>query len=425
MSKKNVLVVCAMARDKYELGNQRINDEYNIYFHEFDKSLLTSIFSQGVEVSHDFKHESVIQDLADACEALAIDGVIGSQDYPGSIFTAIVAHKIGLIAPAPEPVLLCHHKYYSRLAQKKYVSPATPRFCLLHPDNISPLLFDLSFPVFVKPVKSSFSLFANCVDTFANLTDVTKKSALSKSFIQQFDWFLRNYFPCDTKTDCLLVEECLKGVQCTVEGYVSENGIHFFGVTDSIMVPGTISFEQFEYPSSLPDEVQNRIYDISRKFISNIGFDNGFFNIEFMYNPETDGLFIIEVNPRMASQFADLYEKVDGINSYDVLLALATGKKFKFTQSQGKYSIAASFVLRQFEDATVVQTPSQDDIESFYKQFPDARLYIFVAKGMRLSDVEQDGKSYRYALVHLGARDKQELFEKYERAKTLLPFKFI
>ena len=40
------------------------------------------------------------------------------------------------------------------------------------------------------------------------------------------------------------------------------------------------------------------------------------FNIEMMYDAATDRIGIIEINPRMASQFADLYEKVDGTNSY-------------------------------------------------------------------------------------------------------------
>ena len=37
----------------------------------------------------------------------------------------------------------------------------------------------------------------------------------------------------------------------------------------------------------------------------------------------------------------------------------------------------------------------------------------FVKEGQKLSEVFQDGKSYRYALVHLGGRDEQELVERY------------
>ena len=59
--------------------------------------------------------------------------------------------------------------------------------------------------------------------------------------------------------------------------------------------------------------------------MSGLGFDNCMFNIEMMYDAREDRIAIIEINPRMASQFADLYEKVDGTNAYEVLLDLGMG----------------------------------------------------------------------------------------------------
>jgi hypothetical protein len=45
-------------------------------------------------------------------------------------------------------------------------------------------------------------------------------------------------------------------------------------------------------------------------------FDNGTFNVEYMYNPEHDGLQIIEVNACLVSEITDRYEKVDGFKTY-------------------------------------------------------------------------------------------------------------
>ena len=98
------------------------------------------------------------------------------------------------------------------------------------------------------------------------------------------------------------------------------------GVVDSIMFPNTIAFQRFEYPSSVPAPVQDRMADLARKVMPAFGFDNGQFNIELIYNPEANTVHIVEINPRMSSQFADLFEKVDGTNSYSVLLDLAFGK---------------------------------------------------------------------------------------------------
>ena len=55
--------------------------------------------------------------------------------------------------------------------------------------------------------------------------------------------------------------------------------------------------------------------EIAKTLMRGMGFDNGMFNIEMMYDADADRIGIIEINPRMASQFADLYEKVDGTNS--------------------------------------------------------------------------------------------------------------
>ena len=62
---------------------------------------------------------------------------------------------------------------------------------------------------------------------------------------------------------------------------------------DSIMYPGTIAFERFEYPSSLPEPVQQRMGGIARRLMRGIGYQDGMFNIEFMYDPETEAIRII------------------------------------------------------------------------------------------------------------------------------------
>ncbi len=80
-----------------------------------------------------------------------------------------------------------------------------------------------------------------------------------------------------------------------------------------------------------------------------IGFNNGLFNIEFFYNPKTDDIKIIEINPRMASQLAYLYEAVDGVNPYRMALDLALGDAPRVERAATAYRHAASFALRKFD----------------------------------------------------------------------------
>ena len=128
------------------------------------------------------------------------------------------------------------------------------------------------------------------------------------------------------------------------------------------MFPNTLSFQRFEYPSALASEVQDRMAAVARAVISGIGFDHGLFNVEMMYDAAKDSIRIIEINPRMASQFADLYEKVDGTNTYQVLVDLALGVAPTLKRRQGKYRFAASCVMRTFENAFVARVPDAREI---------------------------------------------------------------
>jgi predicted ATP-grasp superfamily ATP-dependent carboligase len=47
------------------------------------------------------------------------------------------------------------------------------------------------------------------------------------------------------------------------------------------------------------------MFRIAKRFIEGIGFDGGIFNVEFLYDRKSGGPKILEVNSRMASQFAD------------------------------------------------------------------------------------------------------------------------
>ena len=153
-----------------------------------------------------------------------------------------------------------------------------------------------------------------------------------------------------------------------------------------------------------------------------IGFNNGIFNIEFMYNMHRDTIHIIEINPRMASQFADLFEKVDGLNTYSILLDLALGRQPAVKHRQGKYKMAASCVLRLFEDRHILKVPTPAEIDLLLKKFPDARVEVLADEGKNLSQQLQDGRSYRYGVVSIGGQNMLDILNIFEQFHHGLPF---
>ena len=242
--------------------------------------------------------------------------------------------------------------------------------------------------------------------------------------IPAFNILLKKYTTLDLDANLLIAEQMLEGVQVTVEGFSWNKKVTMMGVTDSIMYPGTMSFERFEYPSKLPLPVQQRMTDIAGEVISKIGLDYTVFNIEMFYNPEKDTIKIIEINPRMAYQFADMFEKVDGTNSYAIQLQLSQGVQPGFQKGEGHFGVSASFVLRLFENKQVVRIPTREEIRIIHNQFPDSLIIIKVKEEMMLSDVSQDENSYRYAIINLGGKDWTDLYTRFTELKKQLRFEF-
>jgi hypothetical protein len=424
MKQSNILVICPTKYDKYGLERLMLDPHCKIFFHEYDQDSFDNILAGGsLSGFEKYCPQLVINQLLDVCEKNSITGVFSSDDYPGCIYASIIAQYKKFPGPKPAILLGCQHKYYARRHQQKLVPHATPPFYRLQKMTYDINTFPLEFPVFVKPVKSYFSYLASSVHDGRQLSAIMAVQSMPENFLYQFNWFLQQsgYEP---EASDFLAEGLLEGEQVTVEGYVYNNECTIIGITDSIMYPGTISFMRFEYPSKLSHTIQQRMNSIAQTLMEGIGFNNSFFNIEMIYNSKKDTVSIIEVNSRMCGQFSDLYEKVDGVSSYALAVSLAAGNKPPHIKNQGAFKIGASCVLRLFEDKKVIAIPSQQDIENLLNRFPEARVYIHANPGTLLSSQLQDGHSYLYCLIHLAARNQQELLEKLEIAQQLLPFKF-
>lgn len=411
-TKKNILIVAAYSGDKEEIRRTQSSNDYSFIFHQ-----LPSYKEETLNISQ------IIDQLCQEVDHTNINGVLSSEDYAGCIIASVLAHKWNLPGPTPISILTCQHKYYSRIAQQESVPDATPRFALIDTQRL-PTDLTFSYPIFVKPVKSYFSMYAQQINSPQELAHYAPQLMPNQQFRDPFNQCLAQLCPFTINADYLLAEELLEGQQVTLEGYIQNKQVGIIGVVDSIMHPGTISFLRFEYPSQLSAKVQDRMATIATKYVAHIGLDNTLFNMEFMYNPADDTVKIIEVNSRMALQFCDLYEKVNGINSYSIALAIATGAKPEVKKDNAPHNVAASFVMRVFNDAIVSKVPTAEEIESVKEKFPDTRIKIYVRQGRKLSNAIQDGKSFRYATINLGGSNWDDLYKKYEQCREKLTFVF-
>jgi ATP-grasp domain len=357
-------------------------------------------------------------------------GIVAFDDYPASLLAAAIAEQLKLAGPSLAAVVACNNKGWSRALQLAAVPESVPRFQILDPHRSwAPGDLDLAFPFWLKPVKSSMSYLGFRIGSFAEFERALSLSraglpAYTAAFQELMDTAPPSLPPGTPRgrADWLIAEELLGGRQCTLDGVMHRGELTVIGIVDSVRLRNRVSFTRFDYPSRLSRSTQARMSEIAHRVLRRIGFDNGLFNIEFMVDDAGRRPMIIEINPRFSPQFSDLFEKVDGTLSHQYVVEAATGDRPALTRRHGRHRVAASCVLRVDGDHFVERAPDEHDIARLQAAIPDAHVQVTTDAGRRLSESVQDSYTYRYGLIHLGARDRLDLQAKLAKAKRLLPF---
>jgi hypothetical protein len=412
-----ILVLCPTHRDHRELARLSRRAELVFLFHDYASIQLEELVSadarSNIRVSDPLAEiQYILKHYADG----RIDAVVSTDDYPGSTLASAIAEALGLPGVDPAVNLISQHKYYARLAQQRFAPHAVPAF-----EWLAGSIPEIGFPVFVKPVKSFFSVGAYPARSASELANIRSHCELPQHFFAPFQVLLKRFADMDLG-GTVVAESLLQGMQSTLEGYVQRGEFHVLGIVDSIMYPGTLAFQRFDYPSGLPEAVQQRMAAIAERVMLGMSYDNGLLNIEFMYDPQSDALHIIEINPRMSSQFADLFEKVDGTNTYEVLLEVALGRSAQPQRRRGKHRVASSCVLRCFDNRWVAGVPTVPEIAELQLTIPDLRIEILATPGKALSQELQDGCSYRYGIVNIGGDSQRDIIGKLDHCLQRLHF---
>jgi hypothetical protein len=381
----DVVVVCPQERDLRALESAGLRRRYRVH-----------LVGEDPDRSERFDPHALLEE----CARVPADGVIGTKDR-SALLAALVAARRGLPGPSPEAVLSCQVKLIAREKERIAVPEATPRFARVAPGADTPF----GPPFFVKPVVGRLSHEARRIDHESELSFLRSSS---QGYAEGYSALaaLAGFDPQLTRG--FLAEELLEGLEVTYEGYVWQGAVTTIGVTDSVKYEGTGSFERFEYPSRLPASRQEELARIAGRVMPVLGFDGGLFNIEF-FVPDREPAKIIEVNGRIASQFAPLVAAVHGRSTYDVLFELACGRDPGWRPG-APHGTAVSYCLRAFGDSLVRAVPE-----------PQEGLEVLVEPGRRLSEQGvNDVASYRLAIFTEWGETRQAAVERArERARSL------
>ena len=372
-----------------------------------------------------FDIDRFVNKLARMAKAGRWTAVVSNHEQFGALAAAMLAERMGWPGTPVNAVLACQHKLHAREVMAQVCPEANVAYAVLDTQYGGAVPDTLTYPLFVKPVKAAFSVLARVVNSRDELHAHTRFGAwelwVIRHLVEPFERvFQKRLGPAQT-AHRMMVEEPVNAAQFNLDGYVWHGQAEMFGVVDAVMYPGTQAFMRWDFPSLLARGVQQRALQVAQTFLTAIGFTYGMFNMEFFYDEATDRLSVIEFNPRMASQFSDLYLRVNGVDLHACALALAHGKHpDSVPRAAATAGAASSLVYRCFDPQQECPMPGQAQTRRFATDYPDGMLLPFPKdKGSIARDFKWLG-SYRYGIVHVGGRDGADLRQRADAASSLL-----
>jgi biotin carboxylase len=363
---------------------------------------------------------------AERARARGWAGVVSHHEQFGALGAALVAEAAGLPGTSPEAVIACQHKLHARRVLQSVCPEANVAFDELDAHYGGDIPPGLAYPRYVKPVKAAFSVLARPVRHARELHEHTRFGRrelwVIRRLVEPFERIARLRLPGCGSAHRMLLEEPLRAPQYNLDGYMLNGQLHVLGIVDAVMYPGTQAFMRFDLPTRLPAAVAARAAEVARTFLGAVGFRHGLFNMEFFHDPASDRLAVIEFNPRLASQFSDLYRRVQGLDAHALGLALATGREpSALSRIEPSAGAASSFVYRNF-DAGQAPPPMPGPWQRarLAREFPDAMLFTFAKSGHSLARDFKWLGSHRYGILHLGGRDAHDLRRRCEAASAIL-----
>jgi biotin carboxylase len=387
---REVVVVCPQERDLREIRAAGLEQSFGVSYAGADLDAVDKPFDAATFV--------------DEYASIPWDGVVATKDR-SALLAALIAERAGLASPTPQALLNCQYKPASRLLQREAVPEAVPKFAYFEGPAAE---VPFPFPFFVKPAVGRLSENARRVDELAQFRAMRE------------DGYPDRYAPIALLAGLppravhgFLAEELLEGDEVTLEGYSYNGDVVTIGVTDSVKYSGTNSFERFEYPSRFGPDRHAELVELADRLVPALGFDNGFFNIE-LFVPERGPVRLIEVNGRIASQFAPLVRALHGRSTYEALFRLACGEDPTWRPDTPE-GVAISYCLRTFEDAYVQRVPEPED-----------GLEILVRPGRRLAEQgTNDSQSYRLAIFYEVGETREEALARCRARARALDFALV
>ncbi|HMA67216.1 MAG TPA: ATP-grasp domain-containing protein [Desulfosalsimonadaceae bacterium] len=416
-NKKKILFLCDASDIDMVWESFGEHPEYQLTIESFEK-----ILRFGVRA---YLQETIarIQQHPDLYE-----GIVGTHDS-SAIIAAIIAQETGKRFAPVEAIINCQNKYLCRRIQKETVPEHSPGYAIALDYLRNPAR--LETPFFIKPARSNISFGTHKIDHPQELENYITRESIDIARYNQYYLDALSHKPSYHNAmniatcNSFLCEGFIEGTQVTVDGFVFDGEISFFGITKANYYPGTNSFFYHCFPHEFSPGLNEEISRTLSRLIPALGIDNSFFNVELRANEAEENFAIVEVNSRIAFQFAKTIEAVRGFDPLTMLCDVAVGKKPSITPANEKlYRLCYNFELHHFSDAKILQTPTQSAYDEIRLQYPEVTVRNLIHENLYLSDFKHNPESFRYGVVDVPGDSHEEIMAKFEDVVRLLGYRF-
>lgn len=355
-------------------------------------------------------------------------GIVGTHDS-SAILASILAEQTNHVGTPVQSVVNTQNKYLCRRIQQQLVPEHTPKFCLaLDYLQNSSLLRE---PFFIKPVRSNISFGAHQVNSAEELQFYIGQESrdiarYNQYYLDALGLLIEYQNPLNLETcNNFLCEELIYGDQVTVDGFIYQGQVHIFGLTKACYYPGTNSFSHHVFPYSFSPDLDAKINDTLRRLMPALGMNNTFFNVELRAEPENNTFKIIEVNSRIAFQFAKTIQAVRGFDPLHLLCELAVNRFPRLkNRTEESFSYCYNFEMHSFSDQRILRTPTQSGYTQIQMLYPEVHIRNLIQEHSNLSDYKHNPQSFRYCILDVPGNSEEEIMRKKEHIVSLLNYEF-
>lgn len=319
-----ILVLCPSQDEKQLFSGAEFSD-YCFHFLEY-----SCLQTTPPKIKDRVDLVAFCQDAIAYSKTQQITAIYYSFDI-SNLVAAIVCEKLDLFGPSFESVMQCFHKFYAR-----EIDLYSPVYAVVKWENERRFVIDeqiltkLNFPLFVKPVCSSYGMFCGMVNKPEQLPELCTNLAKNyQHWWQMYQVFFQEFidgkkYPLAVTSQVpLLVEEMVSGQPLTCDGFVYQGKVFFVGLVDTLEAEDG-SVDCYAFPAQVSFKQQQNIYDRVTNFVQDSGLDNSFFSAEFWLQGQ-DTPILIEINARMSASFGFLYQQSLNFNLPKAALKLAQG----------------------------------------------------------------------------------------------------